>query len=95
METAVISFKNLSIAAALGSLAVLAVQVMLAATPGSACRLTLIAENSEEEVPGTVSADGTKCVPNEPFTGELAAANVGVPCGGSITVSEFEIVSQC
>jgi hypothetical protein len=65
------------------------------ATPGSACTLTLVGENSEEQIPGTVSADGKLCVPGRQFSGTLAAINVGVACGTKLSLAGLEIVCEC
>jgi hypothetical protein len=92
----VISFRNLAIAMALGLIAVFAAPVAAwAATPGSACTLILSGENSEEEVPGTVSSNGKSCVPNEVFFGTLAALNVGVACGTHLELADIFISSDC
>jgi hypothetical protein len=65
-----------------------------AATPGSSCNIQIAVPFGAVQYPGTVSADGTTCVPNTaiPFAPSL---NAGLACGTFVNVANVAAFADC
>jgi hypothetical protein len=80
----------------LGIVISLMVVNVIAATPGSSCMITVYSYYGIFKSAGTVSADGTLCIPNIPLSPNsmFAYLNDGLPCNRTI-IWRFTNTASC